>query len=101
MTNPANKDDSAKAEGKKSAHMMPKVTFSTFILSLASSAMVQLGEAPDPSTGKNEENLVLAKHTIDSLSMLEEKTLCALDADEKRLIEGLLYELRMKYVAKS
>lgn len=84
----------------ETASMMPKVTFSTFVLSLASSALVQLGEAPDPATGKQEEDIVLAKHTIDILSMLEEKTRCALDADETRLIEGLLYELRMKYVVK-
>ncbi len=89
-----------KKHGIEAAAMMPKVTFSTFVLSLASSALVQLGEAPDPTTGKHEEDIVLAKHTIDILSMLEEKTRCALDADETRLLEGLLYELRMKYVVK-
>ncbi len=95
-------DQSTKSTaGSKRPSMMPKVTFSTFVLSLASSAMVQLGEAPDPSTGQNAENLILAKHTIDILSMLQEKTGCSLDADETRLLEGLLYELRMKYVAKN
>ena len=65
---------------------MPQVTFSTFILSLASSALVQLGEVP--------------KHTIDILTMPEEKTKQCLDSDEARLLEGILYELRMKYVMK-
>jgi len=79
---------------------MPKPTFSTFVLSLASSALVQLGEVPDPSTGEQHEDTVLAKHTIDILSMLQDKVTNGLDAEETRLLEGLLYELRMKFVMK-
>lgn len=79
---------------------LPRPTFSTFVLSLASSALAQLGEVPDPATGRIEENVPLAKHTIDTLSMLRDKVENGLDADEKRLLEGLLYELRMKYVVK-
>jgi hypothetical protein len=81
--------------------MYPQVTFSTFILSLSSSAMVHLGEVPEPETGQTMENLPLAKHTIDILAMLKDKTSRCLDADEARLLEGLLYELRMKYVMKA
>ena len=81
--------------------MMPQVTFSTFILSLSSSAMVHLGEVPEPETGQVAENLPLAKHTIDVLAMLKDKTQACLDEDEKRLIEGLLYELRMHYIMKA
>ncbi|MCL1940057.1 MAG: DUF1844 domain-containing protein [Desulfovibrionaceae bacterium] len=79
---------------------MPKPTFSTFVLSLASSALVQLGEVPDPSTGEKLEDITLAKHTIDILSMLQDKVKNGLDAEETRLLEGLLYELRMKFVMK-
>ncbi len=79
---------------------LPRPTFSTFVLSVASSALVQLGEVPDPATGKIEENIPLAKHSIDVLSMVQDKVENGLDADEKRLLEGLLYELRMKYVVK-
>ena len=79
---------------------MPQVTFSTFILSLASSALVQLGEVPNPESGATEQDLVIAKHTIDILTMLEEKTKQCRDSDEARLLEGILYELRMKYVMK-
>ena len=79
---------------------MPQPTFSTFALSLASSALVQLGEVPDPSTGQMHEDVVLAKHTIDILAMLQEKTRNGLDAEEARLLEGLLYELRMKFIMK-
>ncbi len=80
---------------------MPEVSFSTFILSLASSALVQLGEVPNPDTGNMEENLEVARHTIDILDMLREKTQNNLDADEQRLIDGILYEVRMKYVIKT
>jgi Domain of unknown function (DUF1844). len=79
---------------------MPKVTFTTFILSLASSGLVQLGEVPDPETGAVGENILMAKHTIDILTMLQSKTKACLDAEESQLLEGLLYELRMKYVLK-
>lgn len=79
---------------------LPAPTFSTFVLSMASSALVQLGEVPDPSSGKVESDLIVAKHTIDTLSMLQEKLRQGLEADETRLLEGLLYELRMKYIVK-
>lgn len=79
---------------------MPQVTFSTFILSLASSALVQLGEVPDPESGRTKADLMMAKHSIDVLTMLQDKTKECLDPDESRLLDGLLYELRMKYVIK-
>lgn len=97
-------DVSKKAAGGKSAgadkSVMPKPTFSTFILSLASSALVHLGEVPDPATKRHAEDVALAKHSIDILTMLQEKTASGLDQDETRLLEGLLYELRMKYLVK-
>lgn len=77
---------------------LPEVTFSTFVMSLASSALVHLGEVPEPESGRTMANLPVAKHTIDILAMLQEKTGNCLAADERRLLEGLLYELRMKYV---
>ncbi|MDR0827562.1 MAG: DUF1844 domain-containing protein [Desulfovibrio sp.] len=77
---------------------MPVPTFSTLVLSLASAAMVQLGEAPDPASGASGVDIDMAKHSIDTLSMLREKTEKGLDADEKQLLDGLLYELRMKFV---
>ncbi|WP_165071722.1 DUF1844 domain-containing protein [Desulfovibrio sp. ZJ200] len=79
---------------------MPEVTFSTFILSLASSALVQLGEVPNPETGRLEQDLLLARHNIDVLDMLRQKTSRCLEEEERRLLDGILYELRMKYVIK-
>ena len=98
----ASKTPSDKGCGcSKSAHMLPKVTFSTFILSLSSSGMVHLGEVPEPESGQTMENLPLAKHTIDILAMLKDKTEKCLDKDESRLLDGILYELRLKYVMKT
>jgi hypothetical protein len=80
---------------------LPQVDFSTFLLSLASSALVQLGEVPSPEDGKKAENLLLAKHSIDIICMLQDKTTHGLSPEETRLLEGILYELRLKYVIKS
>lgn len=79
---------------------MPEVTFSTFILSLASSTLVHLGEVPNPETGGIETNLQLAKHSIDVLEMLRDKTENGLEDQERTLLESILYELHMKFVIK-
>jgi len=92
---------SSQAVPPDDAGAMPQVTFSTFILSLASTALVQLGEVPNPETGQIEQNLALGKHTIDVLDMLRSKTRSCLDNEEQRLLDGILYELRMKYVLKT
>jgi hypothetical protein len=72
---------------------LPPVTFSSFVVSLATSAMGHLGEGPEA-----ELNLPLAKHTIDLLGVLFEKTKGNLDDEEARLIEAVLYETRMRYL---
>ncbi len=79
---------------------MPKVDFITFVMSLSSSALANLGEVPDPITNKTEVNLELARHTIDVLGMLEEKTKGNLSKEEEEYLKSLLFELRMKYVQK-
>lgn len=83
------------------SQQMPEVTFSTFILSLASSALVQLGEVPDPATGQTATHLSLARHSIDMLEMLRCKTKGNLDSRESQMLDSVLYELRMKFVMKS
>ena len=79
---------------------LPGVDFSTFLLSLASSAFYHLGVIPDPETGepREEPDLALARQTIDTLEMLQSKTLGNLEEEEAHLIESLLYELRMRFV---
>ncbi|MBW2622207.1 MAG: DUF1844 domain-containing protein [Deltaproteobacteria bacterium] len=78
---------------------LPEINFATFVFSLSSSALLHLGEMPDPTTNKTAVNLQLAKQTIDILAMLQAKTSGNLDEDEENLLKNLLYELRMKYVA--
>ena len=77
---------------------LPEINFSTFIFSLSSSALFHFGEIPDPSSGTKEKNLPMAKHTIDILGMLEEKTRGNLTPDEEQLFKNVLYDLRMLYV---
>ncbi|MCK5403880.1 MAG: DUF1844 domain-containing protein [Desulfobulbaceae bacterium] len=87
-----------KQENKNNAHVMPEVTFAAFIMSLSTSALYHLGEIADPSSGKTHQDLVLAKHTIDTLSLLHEKTKGNLNDEEKGLLENIMYDLRMRYV---
>lgn len=77
---------------------LPTIDFATFIFSLNSSALVQLGMMEDPMTGETTKNLPLAKQTIDILCMLEEKTRGNLDADEAAMLKNILYDLRIHYV---
>ena len=79
---------------------LPEVTFSTFVLSLASAALVHLGEVADPETGRTSRQPELARHSISMLEMLHEKTPKGLDEQERKMLESILYELRMKYVIK-
>ena len=77
------------------------VSFSSFVVSLASSGMVALGEAPDPATGGANVNLQHARHTIDLLGVFKAKTEGNLDEEESRLLDTMLYELRSKFIAKT
>ncbi len=84
----------------RSAHELPRIDFSTFALSLATSALYHMGVAPDPAGGPppTEPDLALARQTIDTLEMLQEKTRGNLDEDEDRLLKSVLYELHMSFV---
>ncbi len=77
---------------------LPKMDFTTFCLSLASSAMIHLGIAPDPEGAQRQPNLPLAKQTIDILELLEAKTKGNLTGSEESLLGTLLYDLRLRYV---
>jgi hypothetical protein len=77
---------------------LPEINFINFMLSLATSALMQLGEIQDPSTKETFKNLPLAKQTIDLVAMLMEKTKGNLTPDEEKLMEQILYDLRMRYV---
>ena len=96
------KDQEKQTDSSKEKETEPfQVDFSTFIMSLTSSAFYHLGDMPDPSTGKKEVNLPAVQQSIDMLIMLREKTKGNLKEDEKKLLEQLVYELQVKYVAKT
>ena len=78
---------------------LPPISFAAFVLSLAHTVAVHLGDIADPSTGKPAAlNLAAAQHMIDILSLLEEKTRGNLTAEERQLLDQLLFELRMRFV---
>ncbi len=78
-----------------------KIDFPSYVLSYYTQGLVLLGEVPNPYTNKKEEDLEGARHTVDILTMLAEKTKGNLSKEESQLLEGVLYELRMKFMAKT
>ena len=78
---------------------MPELSFTAFVLSLASTAAIHLGDLPDSASGqKLEPNLEGASQMIDILTLLEQKTRGNLTAEERQLLEQVLYELRMRFL---
>lgn len=78
-----------------------EASFSTLALSIASSAMMSLGYAPNPNTGETETDLNMAKFNIDLLQLLEEKTKNNLTEEEDKFLKQILSDLRMRYVEKN
>jgi len=74
------------------------VDFNTFVLGLASTALIHLGQTPHPETGKPEKDLILARQSIEMLAMLKDKTRGNLTAEEERMFESVLTDLRMRFV---
>ena len=78
--------------------VMPEVTFSTFVMSLNTSVLYHLGELPDPESGEKFVNLDLARHAIDTLVVLEQKTKGNLSDEEAELMRNILYDVKMRFV---
>jgi len=79
--------------------MPESLSFTGFVLSLASTAAIHFGDLPDPQSGAAvEPNLEAAGQMIDILVLLEEKTRGNLTAEEQQLLEQVLYELRMRFI---
>ena len=75
------------------------ISFAAFVLSLANTAAVHFGDIPDPVSGeRSEANLAAAQQMIDILALLEIKTRGNLTAEERQLLEQILYELRLRFV---
>ena len=80
---------------------LPEVNFSTFIVSLSTEILFHLGEIGHPGTGERQKDLVLAKHAIDTLAMIQEKTKGNLTEEEQKFLESMLYDLRMCFIRTS
>jgi len=78
--------------------MSEPLTFTVFVLSLASTAAIHFGDLPDSSGAKGEPNLEGAAQMIEILSLLDQKTRGNLTAEERQVLEQVLYELRLRYV---
>lgn len=86
-------------EAEKTDDMQyPPVNFTNFVLSLSTSVLFHFGDFPDHEGGVPQKNLPAAKQTIDILNMIHEKTKGNLDDNERNLIQGVLYELKLRYV---
>jgi hypothetical protein len=76
-----------------------EVTFVGFVLSLAHTAAFHFGDVPDPVTGRaGQANLAAAHQIIEILALLEQKTRGNLTAEERQLLEQIVYELQIRYV---
>lgn len=85
-------------KGERKEAGLPPASLESLIYMLATSAMVNLGMVPNPVDQKTERNPQAAQHSIDLLSVLQQKTKGNLTGEESRLLEEILYDLRMKYV---
>ena len=83
---------------KKGDCVMPEVSFISFILSLNTTALFHLGEIPHPETRQKVLDVELARHAIDTLAMLEQKTKGNLNSEEQELISRMVYELKMRFI---
>jgi hypothetical protein len=80
---------------------LPEVSLSSLIFSLSSSALLHLGEIADPQTGEKKEDFALAKHSIDTIAMLKEKTEGNRTEEEEKFVDSILTDLRWRYVKAS
>ncbi|HEX4923376.1 MAG TPA: DUF1844 domain-containing protein [Bdellovibrionales bacterium] len=78
-----------------------EASLSTLILSIGSSAAMSLGLAPNPSSGKTEKNIDMARFNIDLLMVLRDKTKNNLTDDEARFLESIIADLQLRFVEAS
>ncbi len=86
---------------KKSENLGPdsvEASFSTLVLSIGSSAAMALGLSPNPTNGKIEKDIKLARFNIDLLSVLQDKTRSNLSEDEQKFIDFMVSDLQMRFI---
>lgn len=96
---PSPSEERQEAPGDVGEAPLEPVNFSTFVLGLSTQALLHLGEIESPLSGKVEQDLPAAKHVIDILGILRDKTRNNLEQAEERLLDSVLYDLRMRYVS--
>ena len=96
----AKKEEPKEQAPKKEAetHPLPEPNFTSLVFSLSSTALLHLGEIPDPKSNQTAQDLPLAKHAIDTIAMLKEKTQGNLTEEEQKFTENMLTDLRWRYV---
>jgi hypothetical protein len=102
--NAANTESSPKTDpppNQDSEASGPAIDFPSYILSYYTQGLVLMGEVPNPYTNQKEEDMGSARNIIDILTMLEQKTKGNLSGEEEKLLETVLYELRMKFMTKT
>ncbi len=90
--------DEGKVPDKEGKCAMPEVTFSAFVMSLNTSILYHLGEIADPVSGKKTVSLDPARHGIDTLMLLQNKTKGNLTADEEEMLKNILYDVKLRFV---
>lgn len=100
-TESADGESADNAAGMDESAKMPQfeADFATFVYSLNTQALLFLGKIPNPATGKYEKNIDMAKYLIDTIDMLSKKTKGNLDENEGKLVENILYDLRMAFIS--
>lgn len=86
---------------QSASHQKMEASLSTLVLSIGSSAAISLGLAPEPSSGKTQKDLNLAKFNIDLLMMLQDKTKNNLSTDEVQFLSRIISDLQMKFIEES
>ena len=91
-------DAGSSRPAQESTRSLPPADFATLVLSLGSSAVMYLGQSEGPDGKRPASNLPMAKHAIDLLTVLEDKTKGNLSSEEEQILESLLLDLRLRYV---
>ncbi|NMC68793.1 MAG: DUF1844 domain-containing protein [Myxococcales bacterium] len=97
-TSPDPAEDEGRERDPTCDEPIPEVDFVTFVVSLSTNALVSMGLLPRPDTGEKKRDLPSARQTIDILALLQQKTKGNLTGEEERILDTVLYDLRMTYV---
>jgi hypothetical protein len=97
----ASSSTAGNASAEQKASSRPPIDFPSYLLSWYHQGMAFLGEVENPYTNKKEEDVEAAQYAIDFLAMLEQKTKGNLTKEEQQLLEQVLYDLRMRFMAKT